>query len=68
MNIEPNAYSLDGFCAAHSIGRGLAYEEIKAGRLECRKAGRRTVIRKVDAEAWLNNLPKGGPEENQKGE
>lgn len=55
-----NAYSVDGFCASFGVGRNLVYDEIRAGRLEIRKAGRRTLIRKADAMRWLDNLPKGG--------
>ncbi|AZO23843.1 DNA-binding protein [Mesorhizobium sp. M1E.F.Ca.ET.045.02.1.1] len=58
----PNAYTVAAFCDAYGIRRNSAYLEIKAGRLEIRKAGRKTLIRKVDADAWLNSLPKGNPE------
>ncbi|AZO62978.1 DNA-binding protein [Mesorhizobium sp. M1A.F.Ca.IN.022.07.1.1] len=59
MTFAPNAYTVDSFCEAYGIRRNLAYEEMKAGRLEYRKAGRKTLIRKVDADTWLDNLPKG---------
>ncbi len=62
MNASPNAYTVDSFCDAYGIRRNLAYDEMKAGRLEFRKAGRKTLIRKVDADKWLDNLPKGNPE------
>jgi hypothetical protein len=39
------------------IGRTKTYEEINAGRLKARKAGRRTIIAEEDAEEWLSNLP-----------
>lgn len=62
MNSSPNAYTVDAFCDAYGIRRNLAYDEIKAGRLSIRKAGRRTIIRKIDADAWLDNLPIGNKE------
>jgi hypothetical protein len=37
------AMSLQVFCEAYSIGRTKAYEEIDAGRLKARKAGKRTI-------------------------
>jgi hypothetical protein len=49
--------SIDGFCKGYGIGRTKAYEEINAGRLKARKAGRRTIITADDAEDWLSRLP-----------
>jgi hypothetical protein len=51
------AMSIDGFCKGYGIGRTKAYEEINAGRLKARKAGKRTIIAEDDAEAWLGLLP-----------
>jgi Helix-turn-helix domain len=51
------AMSLQDFCETYSIGRTKAYEEINAGRLRARKAGRRTIITADDAEDWLSRLP-----------
>jgi hypothetical protein len=51
------AMSIDGFCKAYGIGRTKAYEEINAGRLKARKAGKRTIITEDDAEEWLSLLP-----------
>ncbi|GAA2821482.1 hypothetical protein GCM10010836_11520 [Aminobacter aminovorans] len=53
------AYSIDEFCETFGVGRTLAYDEVAAGRLLTRKAGRRTLIRAVDAQAWLDALPSG---------
>ena len=50
------AYSINEFCEAVSIGRNKTYLEIKEGRLKTVKIGRRTVIRREDAEAWLNSM------------
>ena len=49
--------SLDDFCWRYRIGRTKTYEEINAGRLKARKAGRRTIIGEDDAEEWLSRLP-----------
>ena len=51
------AMSLQVFCETYSIGRTKAYEEINAGRLKARKAGKRTIITEDDAEVWLSLLP-----------
>ena len=44
--------SIQDFCERYDIGRTKAYEEINAGRLRARKAGRRTIITADDAEDW----------------
>ncbi len=51
------AYSIPDVSRKTSIGRTAIYEEIKAGRLKARKAGRRTVILDPDLRAWLASLP-----------
>jgi hypothetical protein len=35
----------------------LIYDELKAGRIEARKAGKRTLILKSEAERWAHALP-----------
>jgi len=50
------ALSIPEFCAAAGIGRSLAYEEIKAGRLKVLKCGRRTLIAKEAVAEWLERL------------
>ncbi|AZO45910.1 DNA-binding protein [Mesorhizobium sp. M7D.F.Ca.US.005.01.1.1] len=59
MTIIKQAFSIEEFCTAYSVGRSLAYEEMSEGRLQYRKVGRRVVIRKVDADRWLDDLPVG---------
>ena len=51
------AFAVKEFLAAYGIGRTKFYEEVKAGRLKTRKVGKRTLITRSDADAWLNNLP-----------
>ena len=53
-----NAHSIPEICEDSGLGRTFIYEEIKAGRLIARKAGRRTLVIDPDYKAWLNSLPK----------
>jgi hypothetical protein len=59
LYIDPNAesFSIEAFCARYGVGRQLAYDEVNAGRLVIKKAGRRTLIGRADAERWLERLP-----------
>lgn len=58
MLLDRGAFSIPEFCEWARIGRTMAFAEIKAGRLIVTKAGKRSLIRVADAEAWLNALPK----------
>jgi hypothetical protein len=49
--------NIDQFCKRYGIGRTKALQEIKFGRLQARKCGKRTIITEDDAEYWLYNLP-----------
>lgn len=53
------AYSVEQFCLRYSIGRSSVYEEIKAGRLQIKKVGTRTLISHEEAARWFNALPRG---------
>jgi excisionase family DNA binding protein len=53
----PRALSINEFCNRYAIGRTTTYREIAAGRLRAVKAGRRTLIPRESAEAWLAALP-----------
>ena len=55
------ALSIAAFCAACSVGRTFVYQEIAAGRLSARKAGRRTVIEAAEARRWLSSLQRIRP-------
>ena len=58
MDNDTNAaFTLTEFLNWARIGRTKAYEKIDAGRLKIRKLGRKTLILRKDAEAWLENLP-----------
>lgn len=54
------AHSIEDVCRKTSLGRTGVYEEIKAGRLKARKAGRRTVVLDSDLREWLASLPQIG--------
>lgn len=51
------AFSVNDFCQWAGIGRTALYAEMKTGRLNARKLGRRTIIPKTEAERWLAALP-----------
>ena len=55
------AYSIDDVTRLTGVGRSFVYEEIKAGRLVVKKAGRRTLICVADLNAWLASLPGKAP-------
>lgn len=58
-NVEKQAYSVGEFCRRYSISRATFYREVMANRLSILKCGRRTLIRRHDAERWLESLGKG---------
>jgi hypothetical protein len=51
------AYTVAEFCMAYGVGKSLVFEEISAGKLHTKKAGRRTLILAKDAMAWVEALP-----------
>jgi excisionase family DNA binding protein len=53
----PLALGIIEAARAAGIGRSTVFEEINAGRLKARKAGRRTLILRDDLAAWLASLP-----------
>jgi hypothetical protein len=54
---ERRCFSVTEFARRNSISRSRAFFEIRSGRLEARKVGRRTIIT-IEAEAaWLAALP-----------
>jgi hypothetical protein len=54
---EARAWSVPDFARIHGIGRTLAFEEIKDGRLTARRVKGRTIITDEDAAAWRASLP-----------
>jgi len=47
------ALSIDGFCRASSLGRSFVYQAIKDRKLRTVTRGRRRLILRQDAEAFL---------------
>ena len=54
---ESGAFTVNEFLQWARIGRTAAYQQIQQGHLKTRKLGRKTLILRSDAEAWLNALP-----------
>lgn len=52
----PLAYSITKLCALTDVGRSLIYQHVKSGLLRTTKVGRRTIVLRADAEAWLQHL------------
>lgn len=57
ISLDQLAYSPDSAAKAIDSGRNLIFDEIKAGRLEARKSGRKTLITREALLAWLSRLP-----------
>ena len=55
------AHSIREVMKITGLGRSFIYQEIKAGRLVVKKAGRRTLIFDTDLKAWLASLPGKAP-------
>ena len=55
-NTDTQAYDVASFCRAYGVSRSFVYLEIKAGRLNPFKAGRRTLISRDAADAWRRTL------------
>ena len=54
---KPVAYSIPEAARAASIGTTKLRDEIRAGRLTCRKLGKRSIITAQDLESWAAVLP-----------
>jgi excisionase family DNA binding protein len=55
-NASRAALSVDEFCTVVGISRTLFYGEVKVGRISILKAGRRTLVRADEVDAWLERL------------
>lgn len=51
------ALSIREACEAAGVGRTVLYEDIAKGRLVAHKRGRRTLIKVIELERWLDELP-----------
>lgn len=50
------AFTCEEFASAFKISRTKVFAEIKEGRLEARKCGKRTIISAQAAENWFQSL------------
>jgi excisionase family DNA binding protein len=55
--LTPLAVSVDQAAKMLGCGRTKIWQEISAGRLKAKKFGHRVLVRIVDAQEWLANLP-----------
>jgi hypothetical protein len=55
------AMSKREFGVAHGLGMSSVEKEIREGRLEAKKVGRRTIITPDARDRWLAGLPRGEP-------
>jgi excisionase family DNA binding protein len=58
---EKQAFSPDEFARRNGLGRTFVYKEIREGRLDARKAGRRRIITRRAERAWQDSLPSANP-------
>jgi excisionase family DNA binding protein len=58
--MESLTFTIDQLCHAVNLSRATIYAEIKSGRLKTIKLGKRRLIRRQDADAWLEKLLKKG--------
>lgn len=57
-DLQPILYTMEGAQAASGFARSRLYEEIGAGNIQAKKAGRRTLIVGDSLRAYLANLPR----------
>lgn len=50
-------FTVNEFCKWANIGRTKLYSEMSAGRLAAKKMGSRTLIPRVEAQKWMEQLP-----------
>lgn len=62
MNPEPLALDIREAAKAAGICRAQIYIELRSGRLQARKCGRRTLIEVEEIHRWLRSLPTAYPE------
>jgi len=54
--VTPQTFTVNEFLNTFKVGRTLAYEEIKNGRLQTYKLGRKRLISGRAAEEWQRRL------------
>jgi predicted DNA-binding transcriptional regulator AlpA len=58
--MQKELITIPEFVTLYSISRTALYREVNANRLRLVKRGRRSLISREDAAAWLANLRQGG--------
>lgn len=56
-HIEPEALSIEQTMQFTGLGRTALYAAMARGELRARKFGRKTIIMRTDARAFLDGLP-----------
>lgn len=56
QDTNPEAFTVDRFCAAFGLGRTYVYSQIKTRKLRAVKTGARTLILRRDVEDWISSL------------
>jgi excisionase family DNA binding protein len=57
-SINREAFAVREFCARYGICRQTFYDEVHRGRLRAVKLGKKTIVLRADADAWVSSLPK----------
>ena len=59
---QPNtgALTVKDFLAWARISRTTFYKQVNEGRIPLVKVGKRSLVRRIDAENWLSNLQGAG--------
>ena len=50
--MSKRAFSIHEFCQLYGVSKTLVYKEIKSGRLQTMKVGRRRLITDEQVKAW----------------
>ena len=53
---KAGAMTVKDFLSWASISRTTFYKEVNKGRIPLKKVGKRSLVRREDAENWLNDL------------
>lgn len=51
------AFAVREFCARYGICRQTFYDEVRRGRLRALKLGKKTIVLRADADAWVATMP-----------
>jgi excisionase family DNA binding protein len=54
----PEVLNLDTLSKHLGISKQLLATQIRNGHLQCRRLGRRVLVTKADAQAWLDDAPR----------